>query len=297
MKMIWERLLYSVVAMCFYYTAVLESSAYNLIQGSSVSGGNSTSIAYSVDGTLGDIGGISSSGMYTGKNGYAGQLHDLVGIGVSVATNQVPEEGSVQLILRERYDDYTLGSGLSGTPEWRVVAGPVLSVSTQNVAQIGVVFEDEIARIVAIYNSQTGGVNFVVFNVDGDNYGIYAEDGADDAWQVAYFGLDNPDGIGEVDPDGDRMNNTAEWIACSDPTNRASVFKIIDYDFDSRVTVYFPSAVGRVYWLEKSTNIIEGSWEDLSEEGLLEGTGEILFLDVAMSETSAYFRVRVELSK
>ena len=46
-------------------------------------------------------------------------------------------------------------------------------------------------------------------------------------WQIQYFGSPtNPAAAADADPDGDGQNNMAEFLAGTDPTNRASVFRI-----------------------------------------------------------------------
>ena len=268
--------------------------AYERSQSASLSGGNSTSVTYSIDATIGDIGSFSTSDVYTEKSGYVGQLYDLQGIGVS-STNQVSEEDTIQLIVRERYDDDTLGSALSGTPEWHILTGPVASVNSQGLAYTSAVFEDQVAGVMALYNSMTGHVAFTVLNTVDDNFGLYAGDGANDGWQVSYFGEENPNGIGSADPDGDGYNNKSEWITFTVPTNKVSVFKIVDIKNTDQLKIYFPTAVGRIYWLEKSTNLTSQSWIDLSSLGVVTGTGKTLSLVAPTNTASANFRVRVAI--
>jgi PKD repeat protein len=46
-------------------------------------------------------------------------------------------------------------------------------------------------------------------------------------WQIQYFGsITNPAAAADADPDGDGQNNMAEFLAGTDPTNSASVFRI-----------------------------------------------------------------------
>jgi len=63
-----------------------------------------------------------------------------------------------------------------------------------------------------------------VINVGNDDFGSYAGDGLDDAWQVSYFGSDNPNAAPGADPDGDFMSNRGEYIAGTIPTNATSHF-------------------------------------------------------------------------
>ena len=57
--------------------------------------------------------------------------------------------------------------------------------------------------------------------------GPYAADGIDDAWQVQYFGVNNPQAADpNADPDGDGRKNLQEWIEGTVPTDATSRFAV-----------------------------------------------------------------------
>jgi subtilisin family serine protease len=80
-----------------------------------------------------------------------------------------------------------------------------------------------------------------------------------DWWELQYFGhLTGTDP--NVDPDHDGMNNLAEWIAGTNPTNAASVLRLtlVSATNASNIVVSWPSVAGKNYWVQRSTNLLTG---------------------------------------
>ena len=89
--------------------------------------------------------------------------------------------------------------------------------------------------------------------VDADGNGL------PDWWELQYFGHltgTNPN----ADPDHDGMNNLAEWIAGTNPTNAASVLRLtlVSAINASNIVVNWSSVAGKNYWLARSTNLLTG---------------------------------------
>jgi hypothetical protein len=61
-----------------------------------------------------------------------------------------------------------------------------------------------------------------------------------------------------ADPDQDGMNNQQEYVAHTDPTNQASVFRITALTFTPYFQVQFLSASDRLYTLNWCTNLVAG---------------------------------------
>jgi subtilisin family serine protease len=83
--------------------------------------------------------------------------------------------------------------------------------------------------------------------------------GLPDWWELQYFG--HLTGIDpNADPDHDGMNNLAEWIAGTNPTNAASVLRLtlVSATNASNIVVHWSSVAGKNYWLARSTNLATG---------------------------------------
>ncbi|HTQ50417.1 MAG TPA: choice-of-anchor Q domain-containing protein [Candidatus Acidoferrales bacterium] len=62
---------------------------------------------------------------------------------------------------------------------------------------------------------------------------------------------------GSIDSDGDGMNNWQEWMTGTNPTNAASVLKILSLSNSvSGITVMWQCVPGRTYVLQRSTNLV-----------------------------------------
>ena len=83
------------------------------------------------------------------------------------------------------------------------------------------------------------------------------------AWQIQYFhSLSDTNAASDADPDGDKMSNYDEYLAGTDPSNAASRLMITNAAFQNvtgRLLIW-PSVSGRVYEVERSTNLIEGGF-------------------------------------
>jgi subtilisin family serine protease len=101
-----------------------------------------------------------------------------------------------------------------------------------------------------VYNSRRLNLQRIV-DTDGN--------GLPDWWELQYFGhLTGTDP--NADPDHDGMNNLAEWIAGTNPTNAASVLRLtlVSATNASNIVVRWSSVAGKNYWLERSTNLATG---------------------------------------
>ncbi|HSU57474.1 MAG TPA: hypothetical protein VLT36_25760 [Candidatus Dormibacteraeota bacterium] len=93
----------------------------------------------------------------------------------------------------------------------------------------------------------------------------YNFDGLDDMFQRKYFFPFTQTNAGpNSDPDHDGMNNYAEYVAGTIPTNAASVLKLQSTTTAaSGTTVRWQSVTGKKYQVMSRTNIILGSWQNV----------------------------------
>ncbi len=190
------------------------------------SGGSSCSSAdYENYGSLGGSGGISSAGSaaVVARHGFIGQLTEASSLALNVAPPSVNEGATSQLSGSATLDDDTV-TLLAGTDViWSVVSGPISSIDASGLATTDIVYANQLAAARGFYLGASNSVTLTVLDSDLDNYGSYADDGINDAWQVQYFGLPpNPDAAPSADPDGDGFVNLLEFQTGTVPTNSAS---------------------------------------------------------------------------
>ena len=102
----------------------------------------------------------------------------------------------------------------------------------------------------------TGAVDLVLTDLRGDS----DSDGLPDWWELAHF-AGRTAGAPDGNPDGDRMNNGAEYAANTIPTDGNSVFEITDLAVLSATNarVRWTTTEGRQYTVVTWTNLLGGA--------------------------------------
>ena len=119
-------------------------------------------------------------------------------------------------------------------------------------------------------------------DMDGDHLPDY--------WEEAYF--DGPtSGMAGDDLDGDGYDNEEEYIAGTHPGNRESYPSLgVEMVHDS-VSLLFLSSVGRLYALERASNLLAGNWVIVADS--LSGDGGYISLTDTNSPGIGVYRFRV----
>jgi 1,4-alpha-glucan branching enzyme len=120
-------------------------------------------------------------------------------------------------------------------------------------------------------------------------------DGIPDGWYLQYGFNPLEPSVGEVDSDGDGFTNRQEYLLGTDPTNPASRFRIVRFDFDAAMSprLEWSSVGGRTYVVERSDNLKEGysplaeALEDAVDAGV--ETSRV-FIDSASASGGSGFR-------
>ncbi len=233
------------------------------------------------------------------KSGYPAQLYDFAGLQAYAEPPTVPEANTRQLGARWIYDDWT-GYAVDGTPAWSIAGGPLASVSGGGLALASNVYQDTAAGARAAYGGYTGVVALTVLNTNWDDYYAYAHDTVDDAWQVEHWGEDNPDALGDEDPDVDGQSNRMEWITGTVPTNDESFFSMwiervsgvktqVDVKFD-------PSFPSRVYVVRYRDVMTTNIWSDLTGYAETTSGTQRTVRDLSITNQQIYYRVQVGLT-
>jgi hypothetical protein len=115
------------------------------------------------------------------------------------------------------------------------------------------------------------------------------------AW-LQQYGLPTDGSADTADTDGDRLNNGQEWIAGTNPTNAASVLRMVSASNTvSGILVSWTGVTNRTYSLERTTNLASGS-------AFMVVQGNIPGLDGTLTITNTtatgpgpfFYRVRVD---
>ncbi len=129
-------------------------------------------------------------------------------------------------------------------------------------------------------------------------------DGIPDGWRLHFFGstTTNSESCASCDPDGDGMSNMHEYLAGTDPTNRASAFRIVSAAREaSDLRVTWTTVGGHSYVLQTNAPPPSGSYTnnftDFTSVIAVPGNGESLtnYLDLGAGTNtpSRYYRVRL----
>jgi len=244
---------------------------------------------YSVKGSaIGEFGAgqtaIATSAAYSSKAGFVGELYDIVGLSITAASSQA--------------DDTTTTAALDpSTVTWSILSGPFGGISSSGLATAGTVYQDTIAVVQGVAQSLTGQLSLTVLNVNTDDFGSYAGDGIDDAWQVQYFGQNNSNAVPTADPDGDGQSNYFEYIAGVVPNNPNSRFLIsiapVIGQATQRAIVFSPRLSDRTYTVKSKINLTDPTWNSLTSFNMTDNGQTRTVIDLSASGSNKFYHVEI----
>ena len=200
------------------------SASYTIATDTVDAGGRrTTSASYTNDGSLSLVAGLSTvaAPAETAKHGYLGQLYDVTGLLLSATPTTVNEGGTLQLGAAQLLDDATTLAVPAALVTWSVAAGPLTGIDTSGLVTAGNVYQNTAATAQGNYAGNLSTLALTVLNVNLDNFGAYAGDAIDDAWQVQYFGQPPNANAGPlVDADRDGQTNAFEYTVGLIPPTR-----------------------------------------------------------------------------
>ena len=277
------------------------SASYSVAADTINAGGQrTTTVAYRNDGSLGGIAGLSTvaAPVQVARHGYIGQLVDPAGLMISANPITLNEGGTRQLAAFLSNDDGTVASSLAAASvAWSVLSGPLSGVSAGGLATATNVYVDSPATVQGAYSGLTGTLGLFVFNTGIDDFAFYAGDGLDDAWQVQYFGENNPNALSGADPDGDGQTNYFEYVATTIPTDASSKFRLNIDPVNGQPTYrdirFSPLSVKRVYTVQERPLVDLGLFTPtlgpLNEVG-----GERIITDTNAVGAAKFYRVNID---
>ncbi|MEI6605472.1 MAG: hypothetical protein WCP35_09190 [Verrucomicrobiota bacterium] len=207
----WQRMLLICGTWLTPFTAEAATSANYSLEPTVVdNGGLSTSSTNYRANSSAAAGGAMGSSLYSDRTGFAGQLGDAVATSIVITAPllEVGEGGTCQLGVSLVYDDQTTSELPPESITWSVVSGPISTISSVGLITGGPVYQNSPARVSAVFQGFSTTQEVTVTNIEGDNFGSFANDGIPDVWQVQYFGAPpKATAAPTADPDGDGFNN------------------------------------------------------------------------------------------
>ena len=245
------------------------SASYRIVTESfDAGGGKSASALYSADASIGTVIGIATAAgpAVAAKNGYIGQLFEVTGLTLTAVSLNVNEGTTDQLGAWQALDDASFLAVPAASVAWSVLSGPLTGISASGLATMGIVFQDTAATAQGSYLSNLGTLALTVKNVNPDDFGSYAGDGIDDAWQNQYFGLNNPNAAPTVDFDGTGQTNLFKYIAGLNPLDGSrftlTLAPVAGQPAQKNV-IFTPRLTDRSYAVTFKTDLNAATWTPL----------------------------------
>ncbi len=242
------------------------------------------------------------SASYTDKPGYVGTLYNVVGLAVTSASasNAVPEGGQLQLGAAPLLDDGTLlGALASSGVSWAVLSGPLASISAGGLATAATVYANTLATVRATSGGLTGTGALTVLNVNTDDYGPYAGDGIDDAWQIMYFGTNNPKAGPNVDADGTGQTNLFKYLAGLNPLDPTSRFVLAagaaTAQPGTKTLTFSPIYSGRTYTVQYTGSLSQPNWQTLPNATTSDNGTTRTVTDPGANTAQRFYRVQISM--
>ena len=293
-------LLLTVLVPAITHAGPRTSANYNVATDSADTGGKrATSAAYTNDGSAGGIVGLSTvaTPAETLKSGYLAQLYDITGLTLTAVSLNVNEGATDQLGAWQALDDATFLAVPAASVAWSVQSGPLTGINASGLATAGIVFQDTAATAQGIYLGNTGTLALTVKNVNPDDYGTYAADGIDDAWQVQYFGPPpNANAGPTADFDHTGQTNLFKYIAGLSPLDGSrftlSIAPVAGQPGQKNV-IFTPRLTDRTYTVTIKLDLNAPTWTPLPGGIITDAGPQRTVTDPAATGTKKFYHIEI----
>ena len=295
----------SIAAVCLTsnaFAASRSSASYSVPADTADAGGRrATSAAYTHDGSIGGIAGVGTvaAPVEVAKHGYLGQIYNATSLALSANLTNVNEGATRQLAARALLDDGTTLNLAPAAVAWSPAISPIQSISAGGLLTAAIVYEDTSATAQGTWRGLSATLGLRVINSENDNFGTYASDGIDDAWQVQYFGVGNPNAGPGGDPDGDEQSTGYEYYAGSNPTDGSSFFRFRIEQIPGQPTrknlVFSPRVPDRIYAIHYKLDFNSSDWEKLDGFSVSDAGPQRTVTDMHATETNKFYRVEISM--
>ena len=290
----------TIVALAASCSTCFAASVISTIDGGGL---RTSSASYTMDNSIGGIDGISSSTTDTAKDGYIGQLTEVVSFVVTSQPDAVGVSGTAQLSGTATLDDSTVASLSGSDVAWSSPSepSPVYSINSAGLLMAAsFLYSKASAAVNGYYLGASGNVGLSVFAPDS------VGDGIPDWWRQAYFGAATPSNNSDCatcDFDGTGQNNLFKYVAGLNPTNPASVFVVkiapVAGQPGQKMLTYNPIVVGsgQVYTVQFRTNLTGGAtYAALTTvSGPTTNGLQATVIDTQATQTKKFYRVDISL--
>jgi hypothetical protein len=233
----------------------------------------------------------STAGNAAVQPGFIAQLAPVTRLALTADGTSLAESGTSQFAAWEILADATRAPLAPAAVTWSAASGPI-SVSSAGLVTATPVAQDTAAVAAAAYAGFTATLPLAILNTAGPGF-TYANDGIPDDWQVAYFGVANPNAAPGLDPDHDGFTNVFEYSAGLDPTNSASCFSFTVQPVPGQPArkniIFNPRYATATYTVEASTDL--SHWSPLTAFTTTDSGTQRTVTDLAATQANKFYRV------
>lgn len=261
-------------------------------------GGRSVGGTITNDATLGTIGGeMYDSAPLVVRSGFVGQLWDPVSLSITPQSASMQENSILQLSASVLGDDGIV-QPLSASLTWET-ASVFLGVDAAGLFVSTSLPSNQVASVIARSGELTGHAEILLLDVTADDFGDFAGDGLDDAWQWMWFAGDPTQGQPGDDGDGDGQDNAFEFLAGTTPIDGTSFLQTWIASEPNQPTVkqlfFKPWIAGRNYVWEWSSDL-QQPWQQVEGDPVEpEPSGAARATDDMAIEARKFYRLQIAL--